>query len=499
MPANAQYDAADLKRAIASVRRGTGLREAARHFNVPPSTLHRKVESDDDDPQRQRRGPHPILGETEEDVVEWVKKMARMGFPVTMCALQQVGLKLAKLASKNGIERAEQIVSAEKWVRLFRDRHKDLVLRKAEHVSNAQASVSESDIRSFFTRIESRLAEDNLMAILREPSRIFNTDETGMALNPEGGLVVAEKGSRVVYVRGGSEKEMVTVLVTGSAAGSLAPTAMVLRRKRLPPALTNSAREGFCVLKSDRGWMTGSVFRTYLESQFVPFLVKNGIQRPVLLFLDNHRSHLTMEVTDFCESQGIVLLPLMPNATHILQPLDVAVFRPLKAIWFNTASAWRMQNGGRAMRKDEFVVLLQKAFENFESSWLINGFRKAGLSPWDPNAVDYSKICSAEGAVDDGQNESTPRERSMYDFMFDLEERLTVEQLDLFRQHDGKDWHGPARMKDLYNLWLEADRRVRGEIPSPQESEEERAPSSSESLCQEDILAVPEPYKPKRR
>lgn len=39
------------------------------------------------------------------------------------------------------------------------------------------------------------------------------------------------------------------------------------------------------------------------------------------------------QTSQFCEKNGIILVALLPNATHILQPMDVAVFRSLKEPW----------------------------------------------------------------------------------------------------------------------------------------------------------------------
>ncbi|XP_003740694.1 tigger transposable element-derived protein 6-like [Galendromus occidentalis] len=293
---NANYTTEDLRNAIEAVRNGMSHRTAANQFGVPRTTLSRKIDSED--PERLPRGPSPVLGETEEDIVQWVKDMAKMGFPVTREALQETGRKLAKLAAKDGNPRAHQIVSADKWVRLFCQRHQDLALRTPEHISSAQANISEADIREYFTRITTSLRDRNLAEILHQPSRIFNADETGFALNPHSGKVMGVRGARHVHSAGGSDKENVTVLVCGSAAGHLAPSAIVLRRKRMPPAFTDLLRQGFCLFKSDKGWMTGATFLEYLRLKFIPFLAEQNIERPVLLFLDNHRSHLTMDVSD---------------------------------------------------------------------------------------------------------------------------------------------------------------------------------------------------------
>ena len=63
-----------------------------------------------------------------------------------------------------------------------------------------------------------------------------------------------------------------------------------------------------------------------------------------MLFIDGHRSHLTIETSNLCSQYGIVLVALYPNSTHILQPADVSVFKPLKDGWKEIVQQWRFDN-----------------------------------------------------------------------------------------------------------------------------------------------------------
>ena len=52
----------------------------------------------------------------------------------------------------------------------------------------------------------------------------------------------------------------------------------------------------------------------------------------MLLFMDGHKSHMTLELSKFCEENGIILYALPPSTIHIMQPADVSVkhVKPLK-------------------------------------------------------------------------------------------------------------------------------------------------------------------------
>nr|CAI5865741.1 unnamed protein product [Callosobruchus analis] len=71
--------------------------------------------------------------------------------------------------------------------------------------------------------------------------------------------------------------------------------------------------------------------------------MENCIKLPVLLFLDGHKSHINMELSKFCSEKGILLCCLLPSATHILQPCDVAIFKCLKNQWKKTVSGHKQK------------------------------------------------------------------------------------------------------------------------------------------------------------
>ena len=54
---------------------------------------------------------------------------------------------------------------------------------------------------------------------------------------------------------------------------------------------------------------------------------------PIILYVDGHSLHLSLEAAEFCAVNGIILYCLLPNATHLLQPADVGVFSSMKASW----------------------------------------------------------------------------------------------------------------------------------------------------------------------
>jgi hypothetical protein len=81
------------------------------------------------------------------------------------------------------------------------------------------------------------------------------------------------------------------------------------------------------------GWMTAEAFYEYTANVFASHLRKHTVKFPAKLSVDGHRTHLTYQLSEICSELGIILLCIHPDATRLLQQLDVATFSPLKLGW----------------------------------------------------------------------------------------------------------------------------------------------------------------------
>ena len=49
-----------------------------------------------------------------------------------------------------------------------------------------------------------------------------------------------------------------------------------------------------------------------------------------MLICDGHDSHISVAFIYHCMQNDIILLLLLPHSSHLMQPLDISVFGPLK-------------------------------------------------------------------------------------------------------------------------------------------------------------------------
>ena len=90
------------------------------------------------------------------------------------------------------------------------------------------------------------------------------------------------------------------------------------------------------------------------------------------------------------------LLKLPPHLTHLLQPLDLSVFKPMKSAW-DLAVADFMRKERRAITRRDFPSLLKIAWEKgFKPQNAVGGFRRAGISPYNHTVVPQSALHYSE-------------------------------------------------------------------------------------------------------
>ena len=392
-----KYSNADITKALTTIRQNPklSLRGVSKKFNIPRSTLSDIINGRSSEVKPiNASGPKPFLTvEGEEKIVEWVINSASIGFPVRKYNLC---LTVQKIINDSGIKTPfKNNYPGDKWYKLFLKRHPHLSQRTSEGISKGRAIVTEEALRLWFKGLKDYLESIKCLDILEDPSRIVNGDETAFQLCPKTGKVLCPKKWKNIYeINVGNEKETITVLLFITAAGKTVIPMIVYPYVRIPEAISNSVPEEWSIGRSESGWMRSETFYEYMANDFNKWLNENNIKRPILCLVDGHKSHLTMHLSEFCSNNQIILYSLLPNSTHIIQPADVSVFKPLKTNWRKTVLEWKSipENFDKTLSKETFAPLVKLTLErtSLESS-IINGFKACGLYPFEPNNVDYSK------------------------------------------------------------------------------------------------------------
>ena len=130
-----------------------------------------------------------------------------------------------------------------------------------------------------------------------------------------------------------------------------------------------------------------------MVNEFDDWVTEKNLPRPVIVWTDWHETMINYHLANALKEKQIVLYGLPPNSTHFMQPLDVAVFGPLKAAWKAHASAWMADNQSEIIDLQNFApVFIELYYAKCTAPKIVNGFKKCGIHPLDSEAPDYSKI-----------------------------------------------------------------------------------------------------------
>jgi len=172
------------------------------------------------------------------------------------------------------------------------------------------------------------------------------------------------------------------VLACVSAAGSTLPPLMIFNTLR--PEYKLGAEEETMFAQQKSGWMNSEIYERWLETHFIKHAPS---VRPLLLVFDGLKAHISLHLIEFAEKNGILLYCLPPHSSHLLQPLDVSVFGPLKVGWKRVASTFTHVSG-RPVNFHNFARLFKIAWHtSITSSVIAGGFKRSGIYPFARSAV----------------------------------------------------------------------------------------------------------------
>lgn len=349
--------------------------EAAIRYGIPRTTLsdhyHGNVL-----PGAKSGAPTMFSAQEEKELVDFMLHAARVGYPKTRKEVLEI---VSNMMQKRG----KTAAVTHGWWNRFTCRHPEIGLRQPAILSFARAAASSREsIDDYFDLLEKTLADSGLV---NYPTLIFNMDETGFPLDPKPLKSIHGRGDKNPYsVRSGS-KAQVTVAACVSASGQSIPPLIIWKRKKMTPDMATGEIPGTQYAFSDKGWMNGSIFFSWFKKHFLRYAPAS---RPLLLLLDGHSSHYNPDVINLAAENGVIVLTLPPNTTHLTQPLDKGVFGPFKLHWKRVCEDYLASHGDRICCYN-FCQLFSKAWiESMTTSNIIAGFQTTGIYPVDREAID---------------------------------------------------------------------------------------------------------------
>nr|XP_021186027.2 uncharacterized protein LOC110373173 [Helicoverpa armigera] len=368
----------NLERAMEEASR-TSVRAAAKKYNIPFSTLlrHCKTRSTSKHLGRFK----PIFTADEENTLKkYLTTMDDLFYGLTPTDFKKLVGEFAQKLGKG--DRFPKGCAGKDWLSGFRKRHTSIVLRTPEPTSLARArGFNRPQVERFYDLLEELIDKHSL-----DPTQIYNMDETGIrSSTTRPPKILSTYGKRQVGLISSVERGVLTTVVCCcNAAGSFLPPFFIFKRKRFVPRLLDGAPPGSQGTVSDSGWISGPIFLNWLE--FLVEKTRPTEQKKLLLLLDNHESHKYYPALEYATKHHIIFLSFPPHTTNKLQPLDVAVYGPIKKYFEQEIATFHKAHPGRTIAQLDVASIFNPAYlKGATPVNSISGFRTTGICPYNRN------------------------------------------------------------------------------------------------------------------
>ena len=219
---------------------------------------------------------------------------------------------------------------------------------------------------------------------------VHNFDETGFQMGVIGSMKVvtgSDRRTRPELVQPG-DREWVTVIQGICAAGYAIPPFIIYKGRVHISSWYEEASipRNWKLSVSENGWTNNALGLEWLK-HFYEHTKTRQVGRYQLLILDGHHSHLNQDFKDFCLEHKILTLCMPAHSSHILQPLDVVCFSPLKQKY-----SQRVRDLARRrvfhIDKEGFLPAFKDAFfDVFTEETCRKAFQASGLVPMNASEV----------------------------------------------------------------------------------------------------------------
>lgn len=377
------YSTESLNRALEEIRRGVITQYVAhKKYKIPQMTLsyhRRKLRGH----KSSTMGRSTAIPPKEEAILaECLKTMEKWGWGLTRRDVFNIVERYVKNNNLKTPFKGGR--PGEDWFLGFSRRH-NLSIKKPQSVEYARKKCLDPFIiNNYFEILKNQLDDLNLHD---KPRQIWNLDETNFCMDPSKTKIVGRRGAPSSRTTAGSGRDNTTVLMAASADGFKAPPLIVYKAKNMWDdwvALPSESFPGTTYATTANGWMESNIFLRYFEKSLLQVF---GDVRPILLIYDGHSSHVDDRLIRIARDNGVTILKLPPHSSHILQPLDLTVFKSLKVKWDLALVDWQRHNEGRKIPKKKFSALVGQIWNEINPEIISNGFKKAGIFPYNSEVV----------------------------------------------------------------------------------------------------------------
>ena len=368
-----------IKMALQAIKQDPNLsiKRASEIYEVPRTTLIDRRNGINS--KRDVRPKSMILTTLEEDtILERIINLIERGFPPRLDDVRDMANLL--------LETRGALPVGSRWADRFVQRQNALKLRFQRRIDYQRALTEDPTvIQAWFALVRNIMNKYGI-----QDSDIYNFDETGFLmgmLSYAKVLTTSDRKDKPRTKQPGN-REWVTVIQSIYGDGwAILPYVIVKNKCHLLSWYTNGdLPTTWRVHPSENGWTTNEIGLDWIH-HFQNCTKSRATGKYRLLILDGHNSHRTAYFDEYCKENDIIPLCMPPHSSHILQPLDVGCFGPLKKAYGREIEKMMRTQITHITKDDFFPAFKQAFFATMGEENVRAGFRGTGLIPYDPERV----------------------------------------------------------------------------------------------------------------
>lgn len=356
----------------------TRMSKASADFKIPYSTLHANVTRLETRPVGH---PTTLPKHVEEELVNTIRFAQCSNLPLTMNRLRQLAVALQAHTSPH-IQTPS--LFGTKWWRRFRKSYPNLAAKPTETLDPRRAAVNRSNsvIWSFF-RGYAKLFYSHLF----QPHQIWNLDETGSTQSerPQNTVVDTSLGSATT-VMSNKRAPHYTYLPCINAGGEMYRPLVIFAGETINLSSLKEEHSDCDFAITPSSFMCKELFIDWFK-RFVKW-IRQKTSEPQLIILDRLASHVCFEVLNIAEKNDIFILVFPTHSTHLLQPLDVSLFKRFKSCMRKKLDDELIKTRAESLTHGQLLTLLKVVTTSvFTPENIRNSFRLIGIVPLCPQIV----------------------------------------------------------------------------------------------------------------
>ena len=201
-------------------------------------------------------------------------------------------------------------------------------------------------------------------------------------------FVVVDSRLRQKYQGQPRRQEWITIVECICANGGLIPPLTIFKGENLVANwIPRDVADTWHFSCNSKGWTSNIHGEMWLKQCFDPVTREKANGQKRLLICDGHDSHISAQFIRYALDNDIVVLLLPLHSSHILQPLDVGVFGPLKTAMGAQLSRLYATELGRLLKVEWVEKYIPACSTAITTHNILSSWHGSGLFPINPNRV----------------------------------------------------------------------------------------------------------------